>query len=150
MKKTERLITLDIFRGIIVALMIMVNQPGSWSYKYDQMSHAQWDGCTLTDMIFPFFLFIVGIACWFSFQKHQQKLSVDSIIKIIRRTVLIFLLGLMLNFFKQWIVSGEINLSTLRITGVLQRISFCFGIGAILCLSPVSYTHLTLPTILLV
>ena len=135
MKKTERLITLDIFRGIIVALMIMVNQPGSWSYKYDQMSHAQWDGCTLTDMIFPFFLFIVGIACWFSFQKHQQKLSVDSIIKIIRRTVLIFLLGLMLNFFKQWIVSGEINLSTLRITGVLQRISFCFGIGAILCLS---------------
>tara|TARA_B100001248_G_C27395050_1_gene464963 strand:+ start:470 stop:1585 length:1116 start_codon:yes stop_codon:yes gene_type:complete len=135
MKKTERLITLDIFRGIIVALMIMVNQPGSWSYKYDQMRHAQWNGCTLTDMIFPFFLFIVGIACWFSFQKHQQKLSVDSIIKIIRRTVLIFLLGLMLNFFKQWIVSGEINLSTLRITGVLQRISFCFGIGAILCLS---------------
>ena len=101
MKKTERLITLDIFRGIIVALMIMVNQPGSWSYKYDQMRHAQWNGCTLTDMIFPFFLFIVGIACWFSFQKHQQKLSVDSIIKIIRRTVLIFLLGLMLNFFKQ-------------------------------------------------
>ena len=101
MKKTERLITLDAFRGIIIALMIMVNQPGSWSYKYDQMRHAQWNGCTLTDMIFPFFLFIVGIACWFSFQKHQQKLSVDSIIKIIRRTVLIFLLGLMLNFFKQ-------------------------------------------------
>ncbi len=73
MKKTERLITLDIFRGIIVALMIMVNQPGSWSYKYDQMRHAQWNGCTLTDMIFPFFLFIVGIACWFSFQKQQQN-----------------------------------------------------------------------------
>ena len=59
MKKTERLITLDAFRGIIIALMIMVNQPGSWSYKYDQMRHAQWNGCTLTDMIFPFFVY-----CW--------------------------------------------------------------------------------------
>lgn len=135
MKKTERLITLDVFRGITVALMIMVNQPGSWSYKYDQMRHAQWNGCTLTDMVFPFFLFIVGIACWFAFQKYGQTLSADLISKIIRRTVLIFLLGLALNFCKQWISSGELNLSMLRITGVLQRIAFCYGIGAILCLA---------------
>jgi predicted acyltransferase len=135
MKKTERLITLDVFRGITVALMIMVNQPGSWSYKYDQMRHAQWNGCTLTDMVFPFFLFIVGIACWFAFQKYGQTLSADLISKIIRRTALIFLLGLALNFCKQWISSGELNLSMLRITGVLQRIAFCYGIGAILCLA---------------
>ncbi len=135
MKKTERLITLDAFRGITVALMIMVNQPGSWSYKYDQMRHAQWHGCTLTDMIFPFFLFIVGIACWFAFQKYGQTLSVDLTNKIIRRTVLIFLLGLALNFCKQWISTGELNLSMLRITGVLQRIALCYGIGSILCLA---------------
>ena len=135
MKKTERLITLDALRGITVSLMIMVNQPGSWSYKYDQMRHAQWNGCTLTDMVFPFFLFIVGIACWFAFQKYGQILSADLINKIIRRTVLIFLIGLMLNFCKQWISSGEFNLSMLRITGVLQRIAFCYGIGAIICLA---------------
>ena len=67
MNKTERLITLDAFRGITIALMIMVNQPGSWSYKYSQMRHAHWNGCTLTDMVFPFFLFIVGVAFWFAF-----------------------------------------------------------------------------------
>ena len=135
MNKTERLITLDAFRGITIAIMIMVNQPGSWSYKYSQMRHAQWNGCTLTDMVFPFFLFIVGVACWFAFQKYGQTLSADLISKIIRRTVLIFLLGLALNFCKQWISSGELNLSMLRITGVLQRIAFCYGIGAILCLA---------------
>ena len=115
--------------------MIMVNQPGSWSYKYSQMRHAQWNGCTLTDMVFPFFLFIVGVACWFAFQKYGQTLSADLISKIIRRSVLIFLLGLALNFCKQWISSGELNISMLRITGVLQRIAFCYGIGAILCLA---------------
>lgn len=135
MENKERLITLDVFRGITIALMILVNQPGSWSYKYGQMSHANWNGCTLTDMIFPFFLFIVGVACWFSFQKYGQTLSSDLIGKIIKRTVLIFLLGLSLNFCKQWISSGELNLSMLRITGVLQRIAFCYGIGAILCLA---------------
>ena len=135
MKKTERLITLDAFRGITIASMIMVNQPGSWSFKYDQMRHAQWNGCTLTDLIFPFFLVIVGVACWFAFQKHGQKLSLDLITKIISRTVIIFLIGLALNFCKQWISSGEINLSMLRISGVLQRIALCYCIGAILCLA---------------
>ena len=80
-------------------------------------------------------MFIVGIACWFAFQKYGQALSADLISKIIRRTVLIFLLGLALNLCKQWISSGELNLSILRITGVLQRIAFCYGIGAILCLA---------------
>ncbi len=135
MQKTERLLALDALRGITIAAMIMVNQPGSWSYKYAQMCHAPWNGCTITDLIFPFFLIITGVSCWFAFQKYEQKPSVALTIKIFRRTLLMFLIGLLLNFFKQWMGTGEINLSELRISGVLQRIALCYGIGSALCLS---------------
>ena len=131
----KRLVSLDIFRGITIASMIMVNQPGSWNFKYDQMRHAQWHGCTLTDLIFSFFLLIMGIACWFSYQKYDQKISLNLIKKIVRRSLLIIIIGLSLNFFKQWINLGEVDLSTLRFTGVLQRIGICYGIGASLCLA---------------
>ena len=75
----KRLVSLDIFRGITIASMIMVNQPGNSNFKYDQMRHAQWHGCTLTDLIFPFFLIIMGIACWFSFQNYNQKIHLEDI-----------------------------------------------------------------------
>lgn len=134
MKKPERIIALDAFRGITIAAMVMVNQPGSWSYKYHQMSHCKWDGCTMTDLIFPFFLFIVGVAMWFSFQKFGQNLSKDLTLKILKRTLLIFLVGIFLNLSFQLLGKGAINLSTLRITGVMQRIAISYGLGAILCL----------------
>lgn len=134
MGKTERIIALDAFRGITIAAMIMVNQPGSWSYKYGQMKHAEWHGCTLTDLIFPFFLFIVGLAMWFAFGKHKHKLSLAAGRSILRRTVLIFLVGLFLNLSFQLIKTGGIDLPHLRITGVLQRIALCYGLGALLCL----------------
>ena len=106
--------------------MIMVNQPGSWNFKYDQMRHAQWHGCTLTDLIFLFFL-IMGIACWFSFQNYNQKISLSLIKKIVRRSLLIIIIKKPL-IFLQWINLGEVDLSTLRFTGVLQRIGICYGI----------------------
>jgi predicted acyltransferase len=135
MKTKERLISLDVFRGVTIALMIMVNQPGSWKFKYNQMRHAQWHGCTLTDLIFPFFLVIIGVACWYAFQKYEQRLTLGLVKKIVRRAFLIFIIGIFLNFFKEWISLGQVNLSTLRITGVLQRIAVCYAIGTILCIA---------------
>ncbi|MDX1408238.1 MAG: DUF5009 domain-containing protein, partial [Saprospiraceae bacterium] len=64
-----RLTSLDAFRGLTIASMILVNTPGSWSYVYPPLRHAEWSGCTPTDLVFPFFLFIVGVAMWYSFKK---------------------------------------------------------------------------------
>lgn len=133
MIKQQRVLALDAFRGITIAAMIMVNQPGSWSFKYDQMRHASWNGCTLTDFIFPFFLIIIGVSMWFAFQKFEQQLSKTLVKKIIKRTFLIFIIGLILNIVKQLIKTNELDFSTLRITGVFQRIAICYGIGAFIC-----------------
>ncbi len=133
MKKTERIQAIDILRGLTVAGMILVNQPGSWKYKYAQLKHAAWDGCTLTDLIFPFFLFIIGASMWFSFQKTKELPYPDRFIKILRRSVVIFLLGLTLNIASQYMSLGEVVWAKLRITGVLQRIAICYLIGAVLC-----------------
>ena len=69
----QRLFALDILRGLTIALMIMVNTPGSWSYVYPPLLHAKWHGCTPTDLVFPFFIFIVGVSMWFSFKKFDKK-----------------------------------------------------------------------------
>jgi len=95
----KRLVSLDAFRGMTIALMILVNIPGSWSYVYPPLEHANWNGCTPTDLVFPFFLFIVGTAMAFSFSKFNYKLSTDSLLKTIERTFLIFFIGLLLNYY---------------------------------------------------
>jgi len=97
--KTKRLVSLDAFRGMTIALMILVNIPGSWKYVYPPLEHADWNGCTPTDLVFPFFLFIVGTAMAFSFAKFNYKLNTDSFLKILERTFLIFFIGLLLNYF---------------------------------------------------
>ena len=71
MKTSKRYHALDVFRGMTIALMILVNTPGSWAYVYSPFRHAQWHGLTLTDLVFPFFLFIVGTALMFSFSKYN-------------------------------------------------------------------------------
>jgi predicted acyltransferase len=134
MEKPQRILALDAFRGITIAAMIMVNQPGSWNYVYSQMRHSEWNGCTLTDLIFPFFLVIMGVAIWFSFQRNDQKPSWALVMKIIRRTLLIFLIGFILNLLDQIANKHVVDLSTLRFMGVFQRIAFCYGIGGVLCL----------------
>lgn len=125
-----RYLSLDFFRGLTIALMIVVNDPGTWEHVYAPLRHAKWHGCTPTDLVFPFFLFIVGVSLWFSFSKFNQRLSPDLTRKILWRTALIFLVGLALNaypfFGKDW--------SMLRIMGVLQRIALAYGLGAFLCI----------------
>jgi predicted acyltransferase len=136
MKTTQRYLALDVLRGITIAGMITVNNPGSWSHIYSPLRHSEWNGCTPTDLIFPFFLFVVGVSMFFSFAKYKNTLNKDSLRRIGKRTFLIFVIGLFLNSFPQW----SQNWSTLRIMGVLQRIAVAYGIGSLIVLaSPRKY-----------
>lgn len=130
-KNKKRLVSLDIFRGLTVTFMIIVNTPGSWNYVYPPLRHASWHGCTPTDLIFPFFLFIVGVSMWYSFKKYKQEINGGTVLRIFRRTVTIFAIGLFLAIFPYF---GR-DYSTLRIMGVLQRIALAYGIGALICLT---------------
>lgn len=96
---TPRLFSLDVFRGLTIALMITVNIPGSWEFIYSPLEHAEWHGCTPTDLVFPFFLFIVGVSTAFSFFRFNYVLTPESLYKIVERTFLIFTVGFMLNNF---------------------------------------------------
>jgi predicted acyltransferase len=125
---SNRLVSLDVFRGITIAGMVLVNNPGSWGAIYSPLEHAEWNGWTPTDLIFPFFLFIVGVSISLSLGKKIESGTVDKAIylKIFRRFALIFLIGLFLHAMPFF------NLSTLRIPGVLQRIAFCFLIASLI------------------
>lgn len=124
----QRLMALDVMRGLTIALMIMVNTPGSWNYVYPPLLHSKWHGCTPTDLVFPFFLFIVGVSMWFSFKKFEKKITKKSLYKVLKRASILFLLGLFLNAFPYF------NFEKLRILGVLQRIAIAYLIGALLCM----------------
>lgn len=130
MIKTERYLALDVLRGMTIAFMILVNTPGSWQYVYPPLLHAEWHGCTATDLVFPFFLFVAGTSMFFAFSRFDQKISKGSLLRIGKRVLLIFLIGLFLNSFPQWLQDW----SELRIMGVLQRIAIAYGLAAILVL----------------
>jgi predicted acyltransferase len=134
--KSERLLSLDVFRGITIAGMILVNNPGTWSAVYPPLRHAEWHGITPTDLIFPFFLFIVGVAIPYSLGKRIEKREDHKkiIIKILRRSIILFLLGIILNSFPFGLLDHQFSLSTLRIPGVLQRIALVYLAAAILFL----------------
>lgn len=131
-KLSERLVALDAFRGMTIALMLLVNYPGSWSWVYAPLRHAKWNGCTPTDLVFPFFLFIVGVAMRFSFAKYDRGFNTDIIKKIIWRGITIFLIGLGLNAFP--FIHQDWDYSHLRIMGVLQRIAVAYVFAALLSL----------------
>jgi predicted acyltransferase len=131
MTKSGRLVSLDIFRGMTVAFMIIVNNPGSWDYVYAPLRHSEWHGCTPTDLVYPFFLFIVGVSMWFSLKKYGHELNGSSFLRIARRTASIFVLGLFLNIFPYF----SRDYSTIRIMGVLQRIALAYGLGALICMA---------------
>ena len=131
-KTYSRLLSLDVFRGLTIALMILVNSPGN-STSYIWLEHAPWNGCTLADLVFPFFVFIVGVSSTFSLSKTkaQGHSSLNqSVIKILKRSLIIFLLGLFLNAFPH-----HFEFSTLRYFGVLQRIAICYLISSLLFLT---------------
>lgn len=130
-KSGSRLVSLDIFRGLTVAFMIIVNTPGSWDHVYAPLRHAKWHGCTPTDLVFPFFLFIVGVSSWYSFKKYGHEINSGSVLRILRRTAAIFALGLLLAIFPYF---GR-DYSTLRIMGVLQRIALAYFFASLICLT---------------
>lgn len=131
----QRFYSLDVFRGATVALMILVNNPGSWSHMYAPLKHAPWHGCTPTDLVFPFFLFAVGNAMAFVMPRLQT--GGDGVFwkKVLKRTLLIFGIGLFLNWspFIKW--SGDSLVfkpwETVRIMGVLQRIALCYFFASV-------------------
>ncbi len=116
--QSGRLLSLDFFRGLTVAAMVMVNNPGDWGHVYAPLEHAPWNGWTPTDLIFPFFLFIVGVSITFALEGGKTKKGVIS--KIVKRSLTLFLLGLFLNFFPKF------DISIVRIPGVLQRIALVY------------------------
>ncbi|MBU2493763.1 MAG: DUF5009 domain-containing protein [Bacteroidetes bacterium] len=129
-KKTERLLSLDVFRGITILGMILVNNPGSWSDIYPPLRHAEWNGCTPTDLIFPFFLFIVGVTTTISLSKYRDNgNNIEVYKRLIRRSLSIFLVGMFLAGFPFF------NLSTIRIPGVLQRIAVVYFFTSIIFLN---------------
>jgi predicted acyltransferase len=127
----ERLTSLDVFRGLTVAAMILVTDPGLYSAVYPQLLHAQWAGVTATDMIFPSFLVMTGVAMTLSFTARLQKGATPAQLwwHVLRRSVIIFLLGLLLNGFPEY------HWQTIRIPGVLQRIALCYLLGALVYLA---------------
>ncbi len=149
-QQSSRLLSLDILRGITIAGMILVNNPGSWSSVYEPLRHADWHGLTPTDLVFPFFMFIMGVSTFMSLRKFNFEPSQKAVWKIIRRTVLIFVIGLALGWFGQFVrglTNGETlgqaasHFDTLRILGVLQRLALAYGFAALIALL-VKHKHL--------
>ncbi|MDD4514230.1 heparan-alpha-glucosaminide N-acetyltransferase domain-containing protein [Massilibacteroides sp.] len=135
MKQSGRLLSLDVMRGITIAGMIMVNNPGTWEYVFKPLGHAKWDGFTPTDLVFPFFMFIMGVSMFFSLRKYDFKLSKKSVTKVLRRTVLIFLVGFGLNLFGHICRNGFDHFENLRILGVMQRLALAYGTGSLIGLA---------------
>lgn len=125
-KESTRLLSLDVFRGLAIAGMILVNSPGNET-AYAPLDHAAWHGMTPTDLVFPFFVFSVGISLVFSLGKRlaagESRSSI--FIQVLKRSLILFGLGLLLNGFPHY------NMATIRIPGVLQRIALCYFFGSI-------------------
>ena len=127
----HRYLSLDVFRGLTIAGMILVNTPGHGDYAYAPLRHARWHGFTPTDLVFPSFLFIVGVAMRFSFKAYGYQLSPALRLKILKRAVLIFGIGYLVHTFPYY----TFDLSKLRILGVLQRIALSYAAAAFLVLT---------------
>ena len=126
----SRLLSLDVFRGMTIAAMILVNNPGSWSFVYGPLQHAKWHGATPTDWIFPFFIFIVGVSIALAIGRRKEAGADRPVLikKILWRTLIIFAIGLFLSGYPAF------DWSSLRIPGVLQRIALVYAVTAILFL----------------
>lgn len=118
MNDNKRILSLDVFRGLTIVLMILVNSQGNQN-PYPILQHVDWNGCSLADLVFPFFLFIVGLTTVVSFSKHQKN-EIDYR-EILKRSLYLFLLGLFLNIFPT-----HFNIESLRVYGILQRIAVCY------------------------
>ena len=131
-----RLLSLDFFRGATVAAMILVNNPGDWGNIYAPLQHAEWNGCTPTDLVFPFFLFIVGVSIAYAMGSKELDTTTHSktIWRAFKRTLILFGLGLFLSLFPKVFTEPMEAFQTVRIPGVLQRIAVVFFISSIIFL----------------
>ena len=136
----KRLLSLDILRGITIAGMLLVNNPGTWSHIYAPLEHAEWIGLTPTDLVFPFFMFVMGVSMFFSLRKFNFKLSGSLMLKICRRTIILFLIGWVVQWFGMWL-RGLYNpesqffadmFGKLRILGVFQRLALVYFFGSMI------------------
>ena len=147
----QRLLALDILRGITISGMILVNNPGSWGSIYAPLEHASWIGLTPTDLVFPFFMFIMGISTYISLRKYDFKWSGATVWKIVKRTLVIFAIGLGIAWFsmfcRTWnsLSGGEISFWSrlgqsawtfdhIRILGVMQRLALSYGAAALIAI----------------
>lgn len=146
-----RLLSLDILRGITIAGMILVNNPGSWGAIYAPLGHAPWNGLTPTDLVFPFFMFIMGISTCISLRKFNFEPSIPTFLKIVKRTIIIFLIGLGISWlslsfrtfhamsaeelsFGERLLRAVTNFEHLRILGVMQRLALTYGITSLIAI----------------
>src|SRR5271170_2937846 len=125
-----RILSIDVLRGITIAFMILVNDPGDWSHTYTQLDHAKWNGFTLTDLVFPNFLFIVGASIILSL--HSRILRGENrrtlALHILRRSAIIFALDLFFGLYPHF------HYTHLRLYGVLTRIALCYLCAGLICL----------------
>ncbi len=138
---SKRLMALDILRGITVAGMLLVNNPGSWGNLYAPLGHAEWIGLTPTDLVFPFFVFCMGVAMFFSLKKFNFTLSKALAVKMVRRTVLLFLIGWAVQWFSHLMygmfrdgktfADAANNFDSIRILGVFQRLALVYFFGTL-------------------
>jgi predicted acyltransferase len=160
MNNKERIISVDFLRGLTVAAMILVNNPGSWDYVYPSLEHADWNGFSFADIIFPTFLFIVGISITYALSAAHKDGADKSFItkKIIKRSLTLFGIGILLNTFpfinlELYFNNHELALmdfNTFRIPGVLQRISIVFFFCALLFINTKRNTQLLIAATLLI
>lgn len=153
--RPKRLLSLDVMRGITIAGMLLVNNPGSWSSIYAPLRHAAWNGLTPTDLVFPFFMFIMGVSAYLSLRKYEFRPSGATLWKILRRTVVIFAIGLGLAWFGLFlrgihsgaaVMDAVFNFDHIRILGVMPRLAICYGVASLVA---VTLRHRWLPAFII-
>lgn len=155
LQSSPRFLALDVFRGMTICFMIIVNTPGSGAIAFGPLEHAGWHGFTPTDLVFPSFLFAVGNAMSFSLERYRQISTQAFLSKVIRRTLLIFLLGYLMYWFPFFRLNaaGHIigaPIGNTRIMGVLQRIALCYFFGSLLIHYFNRRTVITIAVVLLI
>lgn len=149
--QNTRLFSLDIFRGITIATMILVNNIGSHEYVYSQLAHSDWEGCTITDLVFPFFLFIIGVSIFFAMdRKRFTTPHVEIISSAARRSIIMIGLSFILFLFPQIFTSPVEAILNLRIQGILFRIAIVYFISTIIFIKTNLKTQAILGVVLLI
>ena len=159
--KSSRILAIDILRGITIAGMILVNNPGNWGRIFAPFEHAEWNGMTPTDLVFPFFMFVMGMCIYIAMRKFDFTCNKSTVYKITKRMVLIYLVGLAIGWFGKFCFRWASPLEeasfgeqlwymvwpfdSIRLTGVLARLAICYGITALLA---VTVKHKNLPYII--